>query len=79
MMVRLPTGINHTFQDLRWEIEDDGMLPFFEIQVDGGGGGMGVHRKQEKKRRVSDYTLTERGDGSYGRPHRVYIIKEGKK
>ena len=79
MLVRLPKGRDHTFADLRREIEEDaagdGERPFgsnFRFTID-QAKGMSVYRKQEEKWRVRDYDLQDKGDGSFKSPYRVYI------
>ena len=80
MMVRLPSSPDHTFKDLRREIEEDAAddLPFPSFKFTVEASGMGVYRKQEKKWKVRDYDLTNLGDGSYKHPYRVYIKKDKK-
>ncbi len=82
MMVRLPGGVHHTFADLRLQVEEDGLgskLPFasFRFAVDPDGEA-GVHRRQEGKWRVRDFSMdgTDSRDGSCRHPYRVYVKED---
>ena len=77
-MVRLPRGSEHAFADVRREIEcdvDDLPFPTFKFVI--GVGGAAVSRRQEGVWRVKDYRgVEDDGDGSAGRPHRVYVRED---